>query len=161
MGRGPETSIATGDRAPDVAFRRLDGGKVALSEIVSEGPALLAFFKANCPTCQYTLPFLDRLQGGALNLMAVGQDDARTIQEFCRRHELTGTALLQDSSRELYPASDAFGITYVPSIFVVEPDLRVSWSSVGFFRRDLDELSARAGRPIFRDGEKVPEAKSG
>ena len=50
--------------------------------------------------------------------------------------------------------SNAFGITHVPSMYLIEPGGRVSWSSVGFFKRELLELAALAGRPIFADGEK-------
>ena len=161
MGRGLQQTLTTGDRAPEVDFSRLDGSAVALRELVSGGPALIAFFRADCPTCQYTLPFLDRLHGGRLQLLAVGQDDARTIIEFRRNFGIGQLLLLRDPGQQRYPASNAFGVTHVPSMFLVEPDLSISWSSVGFFRSELDNLSEMAGKPIFAPDEKVPEAKSG
>lgn len=161
MGRGLQQTLTAGDRAPEVAFSRLDDSSVTLRELVAGGPTLVAFFKASCPTCQYALPFLERLHGGRVQLAAVGQDDARVVKEFGRVYGLEQMQLLRDPGQERYPASNAFGITHVPSMFLVEPDWRISWSSVGFFRGELDSLSEMAGKPIFAPGEKVPEAKSG
>ncbi len=57
--------------------------------------------------------------------------------------------------------SNAFGITNVPSLFLVEPDGVISLASQGFVKRDLEALGKRAGVEVFRQGEKVPEWKAG
>jgi len=49
----------------------------------------------------------------------------------------------------------------VPSIFLVEADGTVSWSLVGFHRKELQALGEKLGVNPFRPGEQVPEMKSG
>ncbi len=55
------TALATGTQAPDFELKTLDGKSFSLSAELARGPAVLAFFKVSCPTCQYALPFLERL----------------------------------------------------------------------------------------------------
>ncbi len=153
-------TLETGQIAPEFTLDSTNGEKLSLSEILASGPALLAFYKVTCPTCQLTLPFLDRLQGGPFRLFAISQDDADRVREFNDAFD-TNLPTLIDKASDGYPVSNAFGITHVPSMFLVEPDRRVSWSWVGFQKRQLEELARRAGRSIFRPGEQVPESKSG
>ena len=58
-------------------------------------------------------------------------------------------------------ASNAFGITHVPSMFVVEPDMRISWVSNGFVRVDMESCGTIAGLPVLRESDNVPAAKPG
>jgi hypothetical protein len=66
----------------------LDGGETTLRDLISNGPALLAFFKVSCPVCQMTLPFLDRIEA------------------------------LLDSEEAGFVVSNAFGISRVPTFLV-------------------------------------------
>jgi peroxiredoxin len=120
---------------------------------------VLAFFKTTCPTCQYAFPFLERLKGDT-PLFAVSQDDAESTRQFHAEFGITLPTLL-DSAGRGYPASNAYGITYVPSLFLVEPDGRISWASTGFHKSELEELGRRLGVAPFRPGENVPEWKAG
>jgi peroxiredoxin len=162
-------TLATGQRAPDFRLASLDGGEQTLGELLKTGPVFLAFFKTSCPTCQYTFPFLERLYkgsagkgsaGGFTRMFAVSQDDPEATREFNKEFGITMPALL-DSARDGYPASNAYGIAYVPSMFLIEPDGTVSWSLVGFHKKDLDALGKKLGAAPFRPGEQVPEMKSG
>ena len=68
---------------------------------------------------------------------------------------------LLDRERDGYPASNAFGISHVPSLFVVEPDGMISLASEGFIKRDLEAIGGRAGLEPFRPEDKIPEWKAG
>ena len=149
-----------GSTAPDFTLHPADGEARSRDEILSAGPAIFAVYKASCPTCQLTLPFLARLEGGPFQVFAVSQDAPAMAERFAREFDAPLPTLF-DRSDDNYPMSNAFGITHVPSLYLIEPGGVVGWSSVGFFKRDLMELAALAGREIFREGEKVPEAKSG
>jgi peroxiredoxin len=153
-------ALRQGVKAPDTSFATLDGGLAPLAGLRTAGPVLLAFYKASCPVCQLTLPFLERLKGGPFQIFTVSQDGAAAAREFDAAYELTIPALV-DNHESGYAASNAFDITHVPAMFLVETDGTVSWTSEGFYRRDLEALAAKAGRGIFRPGERVPEAKSG
>ena len=156
--------IEAGGRAPDFQLEDLTGGQRALKELLPAGPVLLAFFKVSCPTCQYMFPFLERiyrgLGDGRARVFAISQDDAEATREFHKEYGITMPTLL-DSASAGYPASNAYGLAYVPSIFLVETDGTVSWSLVGFHRKELQALGGKLGVNPFRPGEQVPEMKSG
>jgi len=88
------TALAAGTRAPEVELKTLDGKKFSLAEALGRGPVVLAFFKVSCPTCQYTLPFLERLyqayQGKGVTLVGVSQNDAKETTAFCKEFKLRG-----------------------------------------------------------------------
>ena len=56
--------LQTGERAPEIELRDL-AGKV-LRPLAPErgrrGSALVIFFKDDCPTCRYSLPFVERMK---------------------------------------------------------------------------------------------------
>ena len=103
-----------------------------MAELTVGKPALIAFFKSSCPVCQLTLPFLQRMAaGGGLEIAAVSQDDMRTTEEFRSGFGVRMLTLL-DESKNGYPASNAYGISSVPSLFMVEPGGRISMAVSGF-----------------------------
>jgi peroxiredoxin len=160
--------LRAGCRAPDFNLARLENGVVRgtadLGKLLSDGPVLLAFFKTTCPVCQMTLPFLERVQRGrtpgSLDVFGVSQDDPETTQEFARHFALNFPMLL-DTGESGYPASNAYGISHVPSLFMVERDRKIVWSLEGFNRREILAVSSYAGMNPFRPGENVPEWKAG
>ena len=150
-----------GSRAPDFRLPRLDGGTTALQEILGNGPAVIAFFKTTCPVCQLTFPFLERIhQGGRLPVYAISQDDAEDTREFNRQFGVTLPTLL-DTGRSGYPVSDAFGISSVPTTFLIERDGRISRVIEGWSKREIEWLGGLAGVEAFRQGDNVPEWKAG
>jgi peroxiredoxin len=163
------SAIPAGASAPQFELTGIDDGRYSLQEALREGSVLVAFFKISCPTCQFTFPFLERMYqtfgGGKLKFWAVSQDDARDTRDFCAEYGVTFTALTDEDG---YPASNAYGLTNVPSIFLIGREGGVQASSVGFSRGDLEainELAAQAGgraaRPLFRPGEVIPETRHG
>jgi len=157
-------TLEAGQKAPDFRLEDLGGGQKTLGELLSDGPVLLAFFKVSCPTCQFTLPFLERIYRGAaagsVRVFAVSQDDAEATREFHSEFGITMPTLL-DSARNRYPASNAYGLTHVPSMFLIERDRTISWALVGFSRKEIQTLGEKLGVNPFRPGEPVPESKSG
>jgi peroxiredoxin len=150
-----------GSRVPDFRLPRLEGGTTALQEMLANGPAVIAFFKTTCPVCQLTFPFLERIhQGGRLPVYAISQDDAEDTREFNRQFGLTLPTLL-DTGRSGYPVSDAFGISSVPTTFVVERDGGISRVIEGWSRREIEWLGGLAGVAAIRRGDNVPEWKPG
>jgi len=107
-----------------------------------------------------TLPLLERIAPGSLQIVAISQDDANSTRRFQSRFGVTMPTLL-DREEEHYPASNAFGISHVPSLFLVESDGAISLTSEGFVKSDLESIGARAGIPPFRQDESVPAWKAG
>ncbi len=163
------TKVLAGASAPAFALPGLDGQNHALADALKQGPVVAAFFKISCPVCQFTLPFLERLYetygGGKVTFWAVSQDDAHDTKEFCDEYGVKFPALIDEDG---YPASNQYGLTNVPTIFLIAPDGKVVVSSVGFSKADLEKISGEIARtagmpstPLFRPGEVVPDFKPG
>ncbi len=160
-GKKKKQSPEAGCQAPSFKLKSMDGSAQSLEEILAKGPALLAFFKIGCPVCQFALPYLERLAGSSsLQIIAISQDDEAATTGFRQRFGITLTTLL-DQSKEGYPASNAYGLTSVPSLFLVEKTGEIAMASAGFAKRDFESLGQRAGVQPFRPEENVPEWKAG
>src|SRR5713226_8211963 len=112
--------LEAGAKAPSFTLKDISGGRQALSDILSRGPALIALYKIGCPVCQLAFPYLERIAGGTLQVIAISQDDERGTGRFRETFHLTMPTLL-DREEAGYPVSNAFGISRVPSLFLVEP----------------------------------------
>ena len=159
-----KTRLNEGDKAPDFQLQDLAGKRHSRSEISAGKPVLLAFYKVSCPTCQYAFPFLERIYRGRtyrdVAMYAISQDDAESTREFDREFGITLPTLL-DREEDGYPASNAYGLSHVPSLFLVEPDGRISLAIAGFDKKGIEALGRRLGKLPFEPDESVPEWKAG
>jgi len=165
-------ALEAGVRAPEIELSLLDGSKFSLSEARKLGPVVAAFFKVNCPTCQLAFPYLDRIfkaysQSGKVTLVGISQNEADFTEAFRRKFGVTLPMAL-DVEENGYPASNAYGLTNVPSVFLISPGGEIELSSVGWAKTEMEELSRKlavwsstAPAEIFRAGENVPEFKPG
>ena len=79
---------------------------------------------------------------------------------------VTFPVLLDDT--KTFPASNAYGLATVPSIFWIAPDGEIQVSSVGWSRQDIEEIARKAAgsnganvTPLFRADEKIAEFRAG
>ena len=148
-GRRQKVMVSTGAQAPGFELTDLQGARASLGEILKKGPALLAFYKVSCPICQLTAPYLERLAASSsLQIVGISQDDSAATQTFRQRFGLTFPTLL-DQSKEDYPASNAYGISSVPSLFLVEQDGKIAMAFNGFSKRDLESLGSAPASRLF------------
>lgn len=163
------THIVAGNTAPEFSLKSLDQKEYSLRALLERGPVVAAFFKISCPVCQFTFPFLERLYkrygSGGATFLGISQDDARATKTFASEYAVTFPLVLDGDG---YPVSNAYGLTNVPTIFLIEPDGKVKVSSMGFDRKDLEtigsELAERrkaALTPLFRPDEVIPANKPG
>jgi peroxiredoxin len=164
------THIVAGNLAPGFSLKSLDGKEYSLSTLLERGPVVVAFFKISCPVCQFTFPFLERLYkrygdtGAAF--LAISQDDARSTTRFAREYEVTFPVLIDDENG--YVVSNAYGLTSVPTIFLIDTDGTVKVSCAGFDKKDLEDIAAELAErkkisltSLFRSDEVVPANKPG
>jgi peroxiredoxin len=154
-----------GIHAPGFTLPDMTGKPRPLRELSAQGPIVLAFFKVSCPVCQYTFPFLDRLHkklgGASARIIGVSQDVRGKTEEFNREYGVSFPVLL-DSEDENYPVSNAYGITHVPSLFLIEPDGSIGLASSGWVKSDIEAIARRLGvASLFRPGEKVETLRPG
>ncbi len=124
--------LRTGEIASEIASRVLDG------------PALVAFFKTDCPACHLALRYLDGLYGhfrGGPTVAAVSQDDSAGTDALARSLGLQLPVWLDDG----LAASVACGLEAVPALFLIDRAGRVAASSQGFDKADLNRLAAALG----------------
>ena len=164
------TALATGTRAPEFELKTLDGKRFSLSEELARAPVVLAFFKVSCPTCQYAMPFLERLykayKNKGVTLVGVSQNDAKETAAFCKDFGVTFPILLDDT--RTYPVSNAYGLTNVPTMFWIAEDGEIEVSSVGWVRADFEQVNrkmAETGKispaAVFKSGEDVRDFRTG
>lgn len=152
--------LSAGSKAPSFTLQDLDGSRHSLADLLARGPVLLALYKISCPVCQMTMPFLERIAGGSLQIVVISQDDASATRRFQSRFGVSLPTLL-DREDDGYAVSNAFGISHVPSLFLIEADGSVSMASEGFVKSDLEAIGARASLAVFRADEAVPAWKAG
>jgi peroxiredoxin len=165
----PLTNIEKGNTAPRFSLKSLEGKEQSLDSFLERGPVVLAFFKISCPVCQFTFPFLqrisERLTGKSASVIGVSQDDARSTKEFNQEYCVKFPVLLDGAD---YPVSNAYGLTTVPTIFLIATDGTVKVGCMGFDRKALETIAGElaehqklASAPLFRPDEIVPDFKPG
>jgi peroxiredoxin len=163
------TTINAGNHAPDFSLKSLDGTSFSLNSLLQNGVVVAAFFKVSCPVCQFTFPYLQRLyeryQSEDVTFLAISQDNARDTKEFNKQYGVTFATLLDGPG---CPVSNAYGLTSVPTIFLIEPNGTVKISCMGFSKSDLEEIAKELAErrhivpvPLFKPTENVPASKPG
>lgn len=164
------TALTPGSKAPDFVLKEMTGKSFSLREALQRGPVVLAFFKVSCPTCQYAFPFLERLrqaygQDGA-TLVGISQNDAQQTAAFIEEFGITFPVLLDEE--DIYPVSNAYGLTNVPTIFWIAPDSEIEVSSVGWVKQDFVALNRKMAETrhipaaiVFNPGEDVRDFRAG
>jgi peroxiredoxin len=163
-------ALTAGVNAPEFALKTTGNKPFVLRDELARGPVVLAFFKGSCPVCQYAFPYLERLHQAygqkGYKLVAISQDDAKATAAFVREYGVTFPVLLEDT--QTYPASNAYGLTNVPTLFWIGGDGMIEVSSVGWNKSEFEEIARRvasAGKlppaPIFKPGEEVRDFRAG
>lgn len=164
------STLAIKTKAPEFDLKALDGKRFSLHAELAGGPVVLVFFKVSCPTCQYALPFFERLHKSyghnGVALVGVSQNDAKDTAAFNKEFGVTFPTLLDDTRS--YPASNAYGLTNVPTTFWIAQDGEIEVSSVGWLKADFEEINRRmaeAGKiapaAVFKPGEDVRDFRAG
>ena len=164
------SALAAGTRAPEIALPILNGSNFSLQEALQRGPVLAVFFKISCPVCQYALPFIERLHKAygdkKITIVGVSQDNPRDTAAFMKEFGLTFPVLLEDSST--YAVSNAYGLTNVPSVFLIAPDGEIEISIVGWVKQEYEDLNRRLANAqksplaaLFKPSEQVHDFRAG
>ncbi len=163
-------ALEPGTRAPDFSLPTMEGDQFSLSEALARGPVLAAFFKISCPTCQYTFPFLQRIyeahKNKGVTIVGISQNAKKDTAAFRKEYKITFPILLDDTNS--YPVSNAYGLTNVPTIFWIAQDGEIETASVGWIKKEMEEINQRAaevsaggGNPLFRPDEQIPDFRAG
>ncbi|MGH9755313.1 MAG: TlpA family protein disulfide reductase [Blastocatellia bacterium] len=156
--------LQPGSTVTQFSLPRLDGGDWRLER---GKPSLLVFFETDCPTCQLTIPYLNRLAqalDGKAEVVGISQDSEAATRELAQQAPIRFPVVLDRDlsvSREYDPQA-------VPTLFLIDADGKITRTSVAFNKAELNAIAAEmlnaigvepfelAGR---RDG--APETKPG
>jgi peroxiredoxin len=160
--------LKLGAAAEPFAAPDLDGQPV-MFDPAGAGPKVLVFYKVTCPTCQLGMPYFDRLYrsfaGADIPFYAVVQDPPEAALAFADEYGITMPQLIDAKP---YPASNAYKLTNVPTLFVVDGQARIELVSPAFVKSDIEkaaELLARsegvAVPAIFTPEDDAPALRPG
>jgi peroxiredoxin len=173
-------ALPAGTKAPDFSLPIvLNGnnndidkaaGKFSLQAALQQGPVLIAFFKVGCPTCQYTFPFLERIHKAhgdkKITIVGISQNDQEKTAAFLKEFGVTFRTLIDDPNG--YAVSNAYGLTNVPSLFLIAQSGQIEISSVGWIKKEIEAINRNLAAaqqipapPIFQSGEDVREFRAG
>lgn len=163
-------TLTAGTQAPDFTLPTIDGRQFSLSQALKKGPVVLAFFKVGCPVCQYAFPYFERMYRGnrdaKVTFVGVSQDDAKKTEAFLKQYGVTFPVALDDPGN--YAASNAYGLTNVPTLFYINPDGEIEVSSVSWAKTEVEAVNqklaaARQQAPptLWHSGEEVREFRAG
>jgi peroxiredoxin len=172
-GSNDMAALPAGTKAPDFSLPALSSsgdGKFSLQDALKQGPVLAAFFKVSCPTCQYTFPYLERLHQAQgvkkITIVGISQNNASDTAAFLKEYGVTFPTLLDNPNG--YPVSNAYGLTNVPSIFVIGQDGKIEITSVGWVKPEIEDINRKLATaqqmqppPIFKAGEDVRDFRAG
>ena len=115
------------------------------------------------------MPFLERLyqqlKTQGVQIWGISQDDPRATLRFAKEYGIGFPLLIDDYP---YETSRDYRLVYVPSIFLIGSDAKISIASDGFSKADLLAIQkalaqhhALAPPELFKPHERIPEYRPG
>ncbi|MFQ5740291.1 MAG: peroxiredoxin family protein [Acidobacteriota bacterium] len=152
--------------------RTARGGAVevrSLREALDRGPVFLVFAKRHCPTCQYSLPFVDRIARSyprsPVSVFLIAQENEKEARRMVDDLDLQMAVLLDGPPCSV---SEKYELTLVPTAFFVNSEGLIENVLEGFQREALkavNEQIALAGSssptPLFTSSDGVPPFRPG
>ena len=154
------SQLAIGKRAPDFVLNDASGRTHRLADALARGPVALVFYKSECPTCQFTFPYIQKIfakvaKTAGWTLWGISEDDAAETRRFAQEYGITFDLLIDEYP---YAVSSAYGLEFVPGIFLIKADGTVAVSNFGFTKAGLNQI---AGFEFFAPNDGLPSTRPG
>lgn len=166
--------LEPGTLAPEFDLPLLSGGRATRRSLQQgDRAALVVFFKTECPTCRLAFPFLQRIAARVrrapepAGFLGIAQNGLGDLPEFLEKHRADFPVA---SEGDPWQASEAYGVTNVPSLFLLDEHGVILRASAGFSKSEFEEISAeilaRSGAageaPLFTSADaSVPALQPG
>ncbi len=173
-------TLKPGDQAPDFELQWITGdadGEASdgvselrsLRSLVKDGPALLVFVKEGCPTCEYSLPLVERIRRNysksGVSIVTIAQESMFAALKMAEDWKIQMPILLDQNP---YTVSEEYGIRFVPTFFYIGEDGRIRDIVESFAREELRGINEKIARlnalepiPFFSAEEDVPPFRPG
>ena len=128
------TLLPAGTEAPEFTLTDVDGNIHHMSDYLGK-TVLLTFWASWCPDCRAELPFLRELYGSVdrskVEFVSISFDKTlRALHEFSAENPLPGVQLFDPAGKKDSAVAGAYGIKWIPSLYVIGPDGKVMRSTV-------------------------------
>ncbi len=161
--------LEAGVAAPEVTLEDADGQSTSLADLTNGGRLLAVFYKVGCGTCKFSAPYFEKIHqayGGkqGFRVLGVSQDTPEDTRAFMDEHG----ASFENVYDATHWASADFGLTNVPTWFLMDESGGILDSNTGFCRTDLNELSVTVAAHLGEEAvvispgdDGAPELKPG
>lgn len=155
-------ALEAGVVAPAFSLKDLDGRPHPLAALHRNGLLLAIFYKVGCGTCQFSAPYFEKFyqayQGySRFQVWGICQDNASDTRSFMERYHVTFPQLLDET---LWTSVD-YGLTSVPTLFLIDQDGQIVYSCVGFSRSDFNAMSERVAQHLGVPAAVIVDPKDG
>lgn len=153
--------LETGALAPHFTLLDLDGREYSLPRDLGGAPLVIAFFRVKCATCDVAYPYINRLREAypaGWQLWSVCQDEPERAAEYRDRFHLAHPVLLDAAGLAV---SLLYDPPSTPSLYLVGADGRIEYTSEGFAKEDLNEVSRRIAAAVGAAVVEVASADDG
>lgn len=137
-------ALAPGAKAPAFELEDLDGKLHSLRELRDGDLALLVFYYRECPVCQFSAPFIAgmaaAIKSPRVKLWAISQDPPDESEAFANEKGLRMPILID---RPPFPVANAYGVTNVPTLFLIDSKGKILKNCVGFSKADFGEIARK------------------
>ncbi len=161
-------ALEIGTVAPPFRLEDFDGRVHSLDHLHQGDLLLLVFYHSECPTCRMSVPFIGNLaravRSERIKIWGVSQDGKNESLKFARASGL-GMPILVDA--DPYPVSQAYGLTNVPTLFLIDSTHTIIDQCVGFTKDDFVRIAQAVARnadvpaPDIFAGKEVPSMAYG
>jgi peroxiredoxin len=133
------SALQPGTKAPQFTLR---GRDASVRAPIPDTLTLLFFYKVTCPTCQLAAPYISRFrpyeERGAFKILAIAQDSGEEARAFESVYGLTVQSLSDETP---YSVSSQFGLTSVPTTFLISDDGAILHTQEGFSKPGYNAIS--------------------
>ncbi|HEX2378110.1 MAG TPA: hypothetical protein VHI30_11165 [Gaiellales bacterium] len=125
------------DRTVEFTLPLVGGDHVSLAELVQDGPRLLVFAHADCPTSHLALRHLAAIADGPVRPVLIAEEPPELAARMARRSGVRFPVLAQEAP---FPVSEQLGIEAVPTAVLVDAAGTAVESLVGWDRAGYERL---------------------
>lgn len=154
--------LESGVMAPKVILENANGQSQSLYDAADGGWLLAVFFKVGCGTCKFSAPYFEKIYqayGGkpGFRMLGVSQDTPDETQAFMEEHGATFPNLYDTTN---WGSAD-YGLTNVPTWFLIDERSSILDSNTGFCRADLNVLSETIAGQLGEEAVVVSPGEDG
>jgi cytochrome c-type biogenesis protein len=139
---GPLFAVEIGDSAPAFVLTDIDKNYVFSKKLYGNGWILVDFYATWCENCNEELPHIEDLyaefgdNGFQVMLLATDDEGHSVVKPYFASKPTTVTVLVDKYKK----AVEQFGVEALPTVFLVDPDGKIVFKSVGYHEEDITAL---------------------